>query len=170
VENPGALPSPLAHGKLPALGATTVFSLMSSFDLWIKVLHIVAVISWMAGMLYLPRLFVYHADAERKSAVSEQFKIMERRLLKGIVTPAMIVVWASGLTLAWRMGFFMSGWLHVKLALVFALTGLHGYFAGRVRAFAEDRETHKAIFFRVLNEIPTVIMILIVCLVVLQPF
>ena len=143
---------------------------MNSIDLWIKVLHIVAVISWMAGMLYLPRLFVYHADAERKSPISEQFKIMERRLLKGIVTPAMIVVWASGLTLALRMGFLMSPWLHVKLALVLVLTGIHGYFAGRVRAFAEDRETHKAIFFRVLNEVPTVIMIAIVVLVVTQPF
>ena len=143
---------------------------MGSFDLWIKVVHIVAVVSWMAGMLYLPRLFVYHADAERKSAISEQFKIMERRLLKGILTPAMIVVWASGLTLAWRMGFLTAGWLHVKLTLVLALTGLHGYFAGRVRAFAEDREPHKAIFFRVLNEVPTVIMIAIVLLVVMQPF
>jgi len=143
---------------------------MGSLDLWIKALHIVAVISWMAGMLYLPRLFVYHADCERKSATSEQFKVMERRLLKGIMTPAMIVVWASGLTLAWRMGFFMSGWLHAKLALVLVLSGLHGYFAGRVRAFAADRDAHRAIFFRYLNEVPTVIMILIVCLVVLQPF
>jgi putative membrane protein len=155
---------------LRALNATTVFSVMSSVDLWIKVLHIVAVISWMAGMLYLPRLFVYHADAERKSPISEQFKIMERRLLKGVVNPAMIVVWASGLTLAWRMGYLMSSWLHVKLALALVLTGMHGYFASRVRAFAEDREIHKAIFFRVLNEVPTVIMILIVALVVTQPF
>ena len=143
---------------------------MGSFDLLIKVLHIVAVISWMAGMLYLPRLFVYHADCERKSATSEQFKVMERRLLKGILTPAMIVVWASGLTLAWRLGYFMSGWLHAKLALVLLLTGLHGYFAGRVRAFAEDRESHEAIFFRFVNEVPTVIMILIVFLVVVQPY
>jgi putative membrane protein len=143
---------------------------MGSLDLWIKALHIVAVISWMAGLLYLPRLFVYHADCERKSASSEQFKVMERRLLKGIMTPAMIVVWASGLTLAWRMGFFTSGWLHAKLALVLVLSGLHGYFAGRVRAFAGDRDAHRAIFFRYLNEVPTVIMILIVCLVVLQPF
>jgi putative membrane protein len=165
-----ALPSPAAHGKLPGLAATMVLSAMGSFDLLLKVLHIVAVISWMAGMLYLPRLFVYHADCERKSATSEQFKVMERRLLKGILTPAMIVVWASGLTLAWQLGYFMSGWLHAKLALVLLLTGLHGYFAGRVRAFAEDRESHKAIFFRFVNEVPTVIMILIVFLVVVQPF
>jgi putative membrane protein len=143
---------------------------MGSLDLWIKVLHIVAVISWMAGMLYLPRLFVYHADAERNSAVSAQFKIMERRLLKGILTPAMIVVWASGLTLAWRTGYLMSPWLHVKLAFVLGLTGLHGYFAGRVRAFAEDREPHRAIVFRIVNEIPTAIMIVIVVLVVMKPF
>ena len=143
---------------------------MASLDLLLKVLHIVAVISWMAGMLYLPRLFVYHAGCERKSATSEQFKVMERRLLKGILTPAMVIVWVSGLTLAWRLGYFMSGWLRAKLALVLLLTALHGYFAGRVRAFAQDRETHKAIFFRFLNEVPTVIMILIVFLVVVQPF
>jgi putative membrane protein len=95
---------------------------------------------------------------------------MERRLLKGILTPAMVIVWVSGLTLAWRLGYFMSGWLHAKLALVLLLTALHGYFAGRVRAFARDRETHKAIFFRFLNEVPTVVMILIVFLVVVQPF
>ena len=152
-------------GRLLCTGVTA----LGAFDLWIKVLHIVAVISWMAGMLYLPRLFVYHAQAEPKSPMSEQFKIMERRLLKGILTPAMIVVWASGLTLAWRMGFLTAPWLHVKFALVLVLTGLHGYFAGRVRAFAEDRETHAAIFFRVLNEVPTVIMIAIVALVVIQP-
>ncbi len=91
---------------------------MRSFDLWIKVLHIVAVLSWMAAMLYLPRLFVYHADAERKSPISEHFKIMERRLLKGIVNPAMIAVWITGPLLAWREDYFLSPWLIAKLALV----------------------------------------------------
>jgi len=142
---------------------------MASLDLWIKVLHIVAIIAWMAGMLYLPRLFVYHAEAAPKSAMSEQFKVMERRLLKGIVTPAMIAVWITGPLLAWREGYFLSPWLHAKLALVLALTALHGFFAAQVRAFAEDRNTRSSRFYRVVNEAPTVIMILIVFLVVMKP-
>ena len=158
-----------ACGKLPALGTTAVFSLMDSIDLWIKVLHIVAVISWMAGMLYLPRLFVYHAETEPKSATSEQFKVMERRLLRGIVNPAMIVVWITGLLLVWREGYWLSPWLHAKLALVLLLTGLHGFFSARVRAFAEDRNTHSSRFYRFINEAPTAIMILVVFLVVMKP-
>jgi len=142
---------------------------MGSIDLWLKALHIVAVISWMAGMLYLPRLFVYHADTERKSAISEQFKIMERRLLKGIVNPAMIAVWITGPLLAWREGYFLSPWLHVKLALVLLLSGLHGFFAAQVRAFAEDRNRHSSRFYRFINEAPTVIMLLVVVLVVMKP-
>ena len=142
---------------------------MGSFDLLLKVLHIVAVISWMAGMLYLPRLFVYHADCERKSPVSEQFKIMERRLLKGIVNPAMIAVWITGPLLAWREGYFLSPWLHAKLALVLLLTGLHGFFSAQVRAFAEDRNVRSPRFYRLINEAPTVIMILVVFLVVMKP-
>jgi len=142
---------------------------MQSIDLWIKVLHIVAVISWMAGMLYLPRLFVYHADAERKSATSEQFKVMERRLLKGIVNPAMIAVWITGPLLAWREGYWLSPWLHAKLALVLLLTGLHGFFSAQVRAFAEDRNRHSSRFYRFVNEAPTAIMILVVFLVVTKP-
>ena len=142
---------------------------MNSIDLWIKVLHIVAVISWMAGMLYLPRLFVYHAEAEPKSVTSEQFKVMERRLLRGIVNPAMIAVWITGLLLAWREGYFLSPWLHAKLALVLLLTGLHGFFSARVRAFAEDRNSHSSRFYRIINEAPTAIMILVVFLVVMKP-
>jgi len=154
---------------LPAVNATLVFSPMNSIDLWIKILHIVAVISWMAGMLYLPRLFVYHADAERKSAISEQFKIMERRLLKGIVNPAMVAVWITGPLLAWREGYLLSPWLHAKLALVLALTGLHGFFSAQVRAFAEDRNVHSSRFYRFINEAPTVIMIVVVFLAVMKP-
>ena len=142
---------------------------MGSIDLWLKALHIVAVISWMAGMLYLPRLFVYHADAERKSAIFEQFKIMERRLLKGIVNPAMIAVWITGPLLAWREGYFLSPWLHAKLAFVLLLTGLHGFFASQVRAFAEDRNRHSSRFYRFINEAPTVLMLLVVILVVMKP-
>jgi len=142
---------------------------MQSVDLWIKVVHIVAVISWMAGMLYLPRLFVYHADVERDSPTSEQFKVMERRLLKGIVNPAMIAVWITGPLLAWREGYFLSPWLHAKVALVLLLTGLHGFFSAQVRAFAEDRNSHSSRFYRFINEAPTLIMILVVFLVVMKP-
>jgi len=146
-----------------------VFSVMASLDLWIKVLHIVAVISWMAGMLYLPRLFVYHADAAPKSPTSEQFKVMERRLLKGIVNPAMVAVWITGPLLAWREGYFLSPWLQAKLALVLLLTGLHGFFSAQVRAFAEDRNRHSSRFYRFINEAPTAIMVLVVFLVVMKP-
>ena len=142
---------------------------MNSIDLWIKVAHIVAVIAWMAGMLYLPRLFVYHADAERHSPISEQFKVMERRLLKGIVNPAMVAVWITGPLLAWREGYFAAPWLQAKLVLVLALSAVHGFFAAQTRAFAEDRNVHSARFYRVINEAPTVIMILIVALVVTKP-
>ncbi|MDB5590206.1 protoporphyrinogen oxidase HemJ [Enterovirga sp.] len=138
--------------------------------LLVKSLHILAVISWMAGMLYLPRLFVYHADAQPGSAQSETFKVMERRLLRAIMTPAMVVTWAAGLWLAWDAGFFRSGWLHGKLALVLALSGVHGLLAVRVRRFAEDANTRSARHYRILNEIPTVLMIGIVLLVVLKPF
>ena len=126
---------------------------MKSPDLWIKALHIVAVISWMAGMLYLPRLFVYHADAERKSAISEQFKVMERRLLKGIVNPAMIVVWITGPLLAWREGYFLSPWLHAQTGAGAAVDGAARLFRGAVRAFAEDRDRHSSLFYRVINEV-----------------
>ncbi|TIT74487.1 MAG: TIGR00701 family protein, partial [Mesorhizobium sp.] len=96
-------------------------------------IHVIAVISWMAGMLYLPRLFVYHADAEKGSAQSETFKVMERRLLRAIINPAMIATWVFGLWLAWKGFAFHGGWLHAKIALVLVLSGLHGYLAGAVR-------------------------------------
>jgi len=143
---------------------------MDSFDLWIKTLHLIAVISWMAGMLYLPRLFAYHADATVGSELSETFKVMEKRLLRIIITPAMIVVWITGLTLAYRLGYFQAPWLHAKITLVLLLTGVHGYLAGRVRAFAQDRNERPARFYRILNEVPTGLMVLIVFLVVVKPF
>jgi putative membrane protein len=139
-------------------------------DLWIKALHILAVISFMAGMLYLPRLFVYHADAAPGSAQSETFKLMERRLLKAIMTPAIIVVWLTGLWLAYDLGFYRAPWLQAKFALVLILSGLHGYFARTVRVFAADANVKSARFYRVLNEVPTVLMILVVILVVVKPF
>src|SRR5213593_4335537 len=111
----------------------------SGIYLWLKALHVIAVISWMAGMLYLPRLFVYHCDAESGSKQSETFKIMERRLLKAIINPAMIVTWLAGLYLAWSGHWFSSGWLHAKLALVIVLSGVHGFFSRCVKDFAADR-------------------------------
>ena len=106
---------------------------------WIKALHVIAVISWMAGMLYLPRLFVYHCEAETGSKQSETFKVMERRLLKAIINPAMIVTWLAGLYLAWTGHWFFSGWLHGKLLLVLILSGVHGFFSRWVKDFAADR-------------------------------
>ena len=137
---------------------------------WIKAAHIVAVISWMAGMLYLPRLFVYHVAAEPGAVQSETFKTMERRLLRFIVNPAMVATWALGLWLAWDGGWFSSGWFHGKLALVIALSAVHGFFARQVRMFGEDRNTFSQRFYRILNEVPTVLMIAIVVLAVVKPF
>jgi protoporphyrinogen IX oxidase len=137
---------------------------------WIKALHVIAVIAWMAGMLYLPRLFVYHSTAEIGSKQSETFKIMERRLLKAIVNPAMIVAWLAGLYLAWSGHWFSAGWFHGKLVLVLAMSGIHGLLARWVKDFAADRnlKTHK--FYRIINEVPTVLMIGIVILVIVKPF
>jgi putative membrane protein len=137
---------------------------------WIKALHILAIISWMAGMLYLPRLFVYHCDADAGSKQSETFKVMERRLLRAIINPAMIVTWLAGLHLAWAGHWFSAGWLHGKLLLVVVLSGVHGFFARCVKDFAADRNRRSQKFYRVINEVPTVLMIGIVILVVVKPF
>jgi len=137
---------------------------------WLLALHIIAVIAWMAGMLYLPRLFVYHCDADVGSIQSETFKVMERRLLKAIINPAMIAAWLLGLWLAWQGGWFKAPWLHVKLALVIGMSGVHGILSKYVREFAADRRRKSQKFFRILNEVPTVLMILIVVLVVVKPF
>jgi putative membrane protein len=138
--------------------------------LWIKALHVVAVIAWMAGMLYLPRLFVYHSDSPKGSIQSDTFKLMERRLLKAIMTPAMIVTWVLGLILVWQGGWMTSGWLHAKLALVLLLSGAHGFLSRAVKDFAADRNTRPAKFYRMINEVPTVLMIGIVILVIVKPF
>ena len=136
----------------------------------IKSLHVIAIISWMAGMLYLPRLFVYHAEAGVGSAQSETFKVMERRLLKAIMNPALIATWVLGLWLATQGGWWKAGWLHGKLALVLAMSGVHGYLAATVRRFAADANTKAPRFYRILNEVPTVLMIGIVVLVIVKPF
>ena len=139
---------------------------------WIKTVHIVAVVSWMAGLLYLPRLFVYHADAASGSEVSELFKVMERKLLGGIMTPAMVVVWVLGLSLAVTpgiVGWGIEWWFFAKLACVLALTGFHLQCIRWCREFAEDRNPRSARYYRIANEVPTVILIAIVVLVVVRP-
>lgn len=138
--------------------------------LWLKSLHVISIIAWMAGMLYLPRLFVYHCSAEPGSAQSETFKVMERRLLKAIINPAMIASWIFGLWVAYEINAFSDGWFHAKLTLVLLMSGAHGYLAGRVKVFARDENTKPAKFYRILNEVPTVLMILIVILVIGKPF
>jgi putative membrane protein len=136
----------------------------------LKALHIVSVIAWMAGLLYLPRLFVYHADTEKGSQQSETFKVMERRLLRGIMNPAMILVWAFGLAIAWKGEWWLAHWLHAKLALVVVLTGVHQLYGRWRKDFEADRNVRPARFYRWWNEVPTVLMIAIVFLVVLKPW
>ncbi len=137
---------------------------------WIKAFHIIAVIAWMAGMLYLPRLFVYHCVAEPGSVQSETFKVMERRLLKAIINPAMIATWSLGIWLAWNGGWYRAGWLQTKVVLVLAMSGLHGLLARWVREFSQDRNQHTKRFYRIINEVPTVLLIAIVILAVVKPF
>ena len=138
--------------------------------LWIKALHIIAVIAWMAGMLYLPRLFVYHCEALKGSPQSETFKVMERRLLKGIINPAMIVTWIVGLWLVWEGGWYRAQWFQAKFFLVLIMSAIHGLYTRYVREFAEDRNTRSQKFYRIINEVPTILMIGIVILVIVKPF
>jgi len=138
--------------------------------LWIKALHIIAVISWMAALLYLPRLMVYHCSAQKGSIQSETFKIMERRLLKAIALPAMIVTWLAGLWLVYETRAWTSGWMHAKFLLVLALSAAHGMQAKWVREFAADKNQRPERFYRLANEVPTLLMIGIVVLAVVKPF
>jgi putative membrane protein len=137
---------------------------------WIKALHIIAVISWMAGMLYLPRLYVYHSAVEPGSPQSETFKIMERRLLRAIINPAMVAAWVLGLTLVAHLDLWAEPWMHGKFALALAMSFVHGVFARWRRHFTDDANRHTARFYRIMNEVPTVLMIGIVILVVVRPF
>ena len=137
---------------------------------WIKALHVIAVIAWMAGMLYLPRLFVYHCEAEAGSKQSETFKVMERRLLRAIINPAMGVTWLAGLYLVWAGHWYMAGWFHVKFLLVLLLSGVHGFLARAVRDFAADRNQRSQKLYRIINEMPTILMIGIVIMVIVKPF
>jgi putative membrane protein len=138
--------------------------------LTLKAFHIIAVIAWMAGMLYLPRLFVYHASAKPGSEQSETFKVMEGRLLKFIMTPAMIATWILGIILVLQTGALTATWFHIKFALVLAMTILHGMFASWTHEFAYDRNARSPKFYRIVNEIPTVLLILIMLLAVVKPF
>ena len=138
--------------------------------LWIKAFHIIAVIAWMAALLYLPRLMVYHAGSATGSEQSETFKIMERRLLRAIATPAMLATWVLGLILATGLRFWLEPWLWIKLICVVGLTAVHVWLARAVRVFAADRNVKPARFYRVINEVPTVLLIAIVVLVVVKPF
>ena len=139
---------------------------------WIKAFHIISVVAWMAGLLYLPRLFVYHAETRPGSDAAETFKVMERRLLRGIMTPAMIASYVFGLALAATPGVvdWQQGWVYVKLAAVLALTLSHGLLARWRRDFAADRNRRPARFYRIVNEIPTLLLIVIVIMVVVRPF
>ena len=153
-----------------ALVAALVWWQPSGLYLWLKAAHIIAVIAWMAGMLYLPRLMVYHCAAPPGSPQSETFKVMERRLLRAIVNPAMVATWALGLWLAFDSGAYREGWLQAKFILVLLMSGVHGMLSRYVRDFAADRNTHSQKFYRIINEVPTLLLIGIVILAVVKPF
>jgi protoporphyrinogen IX oxidase len=142
---------------------------MSDLGLWLKALHIVAFTAWMAGLWYLPRLFVYHSQVAVGSEASEKYKVMERRLLRAITTPAMLATIALGVALASVQGAWSDGWLHLKLALVLCLAATHGVLAGMVKCFAADRRPASERFFRWLNELPTLLFVAIVLVVVFRP-
>ena len=158
-----------AIAVLVLIALALVFVSPGNLFLWIKALHVIAVIAWMAGMLYLPRLFVYHCDAEKGSPQSETFKVMEQRLLRLIINPAMIVAWALGLWMIYTLYPIPGYWIWVKLAAVIGLSALHGHFAKAVRLFAEDRNEKPARYWRMMNEVPAVLMIVIVVMVIVQP-
>jgi putative membrane protein len=138
---------------------------------YVKAFHVISVISWMAGMLYLPRLFVYHVNAAPGSEMSETFKLMERRLFKAIINPAMIATWLFGLILVYyAIDFSRDFWFHAKLLLVILLSGFHGALSKWRKDFEADRNTRSERFYRIANEVPTVIMVLVVLLVIVRPF
>jgi protoporphyrinogen IX oxidase len=143
---------------------------LANYIPWILAFHIIFVITWMAGLLYLPRLFVYHTQTKAGSEGSERFKVMERKLLRGIINPSMVMVWILGPLLAWLTGTYMDLWLQIKFLLVIALSGIHGFLVGCWRGFAEDRNTRFERFYRILNEVPALLMVVIVILAVVKPF
>lgn len=158
--------------RLPAIGIRAGMSAMLAAAYpWLKAAHIMAVISWMAGLLYLPRLFVYHCGVEEGSQAAETFKVMERRLMRGIMTPAMIASWLFGLAMIVAdPGWFSQGWLHVKLLAVIVMSAGHMAMAGWRRDFAAGRNSHGERFYRIMNEVPAVLMVVIVIMVIVKPF
>jgi putative membrane protein len=143
---------------------------MSQLYLWVKAFHIIAVIMWMAGMLYLPRLFVYHCETQAGSAESERFKVMEKKLLRVIVNPAMIATWLFGLTLVYLTRADQQHWFQLKFVLVLAMSALHGFYAASVKRFAADANTRPQRFWRMINEVPALLIVVIVILAVVKPF
>jgi protoporphyrinogen IX oxidase len=139
---------------------------------YIKAFHVIAIIAWMAGLLYLPRLFVYHAQSKKGSAQGETLKVMERRLLRAITTPAMLASWVLGLMLAFSglIDWSADGWFHAKLVLVLLLSAYHGLLVRWTKDFALDRNEHSPRFYRIANEVPTLLMAGIVILVIVRPF
>lgn len=179
LSNPAASkePSPLAQWGghalavllLAAVVALLVWLLPAGAYLWMKSLHVIAIIAWMAGLLYLPRLFVYHTETGAGSPQAETFKTMERRLLKAIMTPAMIVATITGFWLAVAVFELQGGWLHIKIALIVGLFAVHGHLAASVRRFAADQLTRTSRYWRIMNEVPTLLMIAVVILVIVKP-
>ncbi len=145
---------------------------LAPYLLWTKSFHVISVIAWLAGLFYLPRLFVYHCEAVPGSLESERFKVMERRLLKQIMSPAMIAAWTFGILLVLTPGAvdWHAGWWHVKLTSVVLMTGVQGVLSKRRKDFLNDRNVKPQRYFRILNEVPTILMVVIVIMVIVQPF
>jgi putative membrane protein len=143
---------------------------LAPYYLWLKAFHILAVIAWMAGMLYLPRLFVYHCEVQPGTAEYARFVKMEERLMRIIINPAMIAVWVLGILLAFSLNAWAEGWLHTKLLFVIILSGLHGFNSRWRRDFEKGQNKHTQRFYRIMNEVPFGLLVVIVLLVVLKPF
>jgi putative membrane protein len=145
---------------------------LALFYPWTKAFHVISMVAWMAGMFYLPRLYVYHCEVPVGSAESERFKVMERRLLRQIINPAMIATWTFGIMLVLTPGVldWSAGWWHVKLASVIAMSGLHGALSRWRRDFLHDRNRKSQRFYRIVNEIPTLLLVIIVIMVIVRPF
>jgi len=140
--------------------------------LWLKAFHVISLIAWMAGMFYLPRLYVYHCETVPGSVESERFKVMERRLLKQIINPAMIATFTFGILLVLTPGVidWHAGWWYVKLTGVLLLSAFHGELAKWRKEFRDDRNTRPQRFYRIANEVPTLLMLVIVIMVIVRPF
>ncbi len=145
---------------------------LTVFYPWTKALHVISMVAWMAGMFYLPRLYVYHCDMQAGSRESERFKVMEYRLLRQIINPAMIATWLFGILLVLTPGVidWASGWWHLKLTAVLLMSGFHGAMSKWRRAFMEDRNTRSHRYYRIANEVPTLLLMVIVVMVIVRPF